>query len=297
MKKIYLALITFSLLFSAISCDSNLPYPTDEIKRGVVVDITRIAGTDGVLEDGITDGNYKVRLAIPEQQGDYSFLSHVQLLAVLQKEDGSFDSEVVIDNIAEFPVDLDVNIADVYSKLGLAAPSLGETLFLTTNAVLNDGYVVQGWTNASNFNNRSFVGWQIDGRAYSYNVRYMVACPLVLEDFVGPATVIRDDFLGGSYPVEITMESDMQLSITGMLHGDATVPLLITIDPTDHSVSFPRQVLVPAPTWWGASMPYSGFALSGSGVINACESTISFSATATVDQGSFGGGIQFVISK
>ena len=296
MKKIYLAVIVFLILISAMSCDSNLPYPTDEIKRGVVVDITRITGTDGVLEDGITDGNYKVRLAIPEQQGDYSFLSHIQLLAVLEKEDGSFDSKVIIDNIVDLPVDLDLNMADVYSEFGLTAPSLGETMFFTTNAVLNDGYVVQGWTSVSRFNNMAFVGWRIDGRAYSYNVRYMVACPLVLEDFVGTATVIRDDWLGGSYNVEIAMESDTQLSVTGMLHGAATVPLLLTVDPTDHSVSFPKQILVPSPTWW-AGNPYKDFALEGSGVINACEGTISFSTTATVDLGSFGDGVQFIISK
>ena len=74
MKKIYLAIITFSILISALSCDSNLPYPTDEIKRGVVIDITRTAGTDAVLFSDQTDGNFKVNLTIPEQQGDYSFI-------------------------------------------------------------------------------------------------------------------------------------------------------------------------------------------------------------------------------
>lgn len=176
MKKIYLAAISLLILISALSCDSNLPYPTDEIKRGVVVDLMRIPGSDGLLSDGLTTGDYRIKLTVPEQQGDYSFMSHAQVVAVLQESDGSFNSAVVVDNITEFPVELNMDIADVYSKLGLASPSLGETLYFTTNAVLKDGYVVTGWTEASGFNNRAFTGWRVDGRAYSYNARYAVAC-------------------------------------------------------------------------------------------------------------------------
>ena len=172
MKNIYLAFAMLSLLFISQSCDEELPYPIDEVKRGVVVDLVRVAGTDGILADGLTTGNYKVKISIPEQQGDYSFMSHVQLLGVLQAADGTFSSEVVVDNITEFPKEIQIDIADAYSKLDKTAPSLGEILFITANIVLKDGSVIPGWTKEIGFNNKELAGWLIDGRNYSYNVRY-----------------------------------------------------------------------------------------------------------------------------
>ena len=298
MKKIYLAFITLSLLFVATSCDKDLPYPIDDVKRGVVIDVVRVPGTDGVLSDGLTTGNYKINLSIPEQQGDYSFMKEVQLLAVLEGVDGKLSSRVVMEGITEFPKEITIDVADVYSKFGLASPTLGETLYFTTNTVLQDGYVIPGWDEVMKFNNKAFAGWNVDGRAYSYNVRYSVACELVLEDFVGTNTVYVDQWDGGGYTVEITKISDTELSVEGMFWGAADAPLIIKVDPTDHSIIIPKQVLLANPTaWWGDPSPYSNFALAGSGTINACETSLSFTATGTVDQGSFGGGIGFKIGK
>jgi hypothetical protein len=178
MKKIFLAFTILSLLFFTQGCDKDLPYPIDEVTRGVVIDIVRIAGTDGLLSEGMTSGNYKVKLTIPEQQGDYSFMSHAQLLAILEASDGTYTAKVAVDNINEFPKEISIDMADVYSKLGKTVPALGQTLYFTVNVVLKNGSVIPGWTKEIGFNNKAFAGWMIDGRAYSYNVRYAVACPL-----------------------------------------------------------------------------------------------------------------------
>ena len=297
MKKIYLAFITLSLLFVAVSCDKDLPYPIDDVKRGVVIDVVRVPGTDGILSDGLTTGNYKINLSIPEQQGDYSFMKEAQLLAVMEGVDGKVTSQVVMDNITEFPIEITIDVADVYSKFGLSSPTLGETLYFTTNTVLQDGYVIPGWDEYMKFNNKAFAGWNVDGRAYSYNVRYSVACELVLDDFVGTNTVYVDEWIGSGYTVEITKVSDTELSVEGMFWGDADGPMIIKVDPTDHSITIPKQILVSNPTWWGVPTPYKDFALAGGGTINACETSLSFTAEATVDLGSFGGGIGFKIGK
>jgi hypothetical protein len=84
---------------------------------------------------------------------------------------GKYVSTVAVDDITEFPADIDVNIADIYSKLGLTAPALGEILYLTTNVVLNDGSIIPGWSEVAGFNNKAFAGWLVDGRAYSGSVR------------------------------------------------------------------------------------------------------------------------------
>jgi hypothetical protein len=297
MKNKYLAIIALFLLFIISGCDKELPYPIDEVKKGVLIDIVRVAGTDGVLSDGLTIGNYKIKLSIPDNQGNYSFMKHVQLLAVLQNTDGSYTSQVVVDNITELPKEIQIDIADVYSKLGLTAPALGQVLYFTANAILNDGSTIPGWTEIAGFNNKAFSGWLVEGRAYSSSVRYSVACSLVLDDFVGVCTVTLDEWWGDTpYPVEVTKISDTELSIKGMFDGYASNPLVIKVDLTDHSVSIAKQVLEPEPgSWWGGA-PYTNFSLAGAGTINACKTSIEFSATATVDQGSFGA-VSFELGK
>lgn len=289
MKKIYLAFITLSLLFIAVSCDKDLPYPIDEVKKGVVIDVVRVPGTDGVLSDGLTTGNYKINLSIPEQQGDYSFMKEAQLLAVLEGVDGKVTSQVIMDNITDFPKEITIDVASVYSKFGLSTPSLGETIYFTTNTVLKDDVIIPGWDKVIGFNNKAFAGWSVDGRSYSYNVRYSVACELVLEDFVGTNTVYVDEWDGGGYTVEITKISDTELSVAGMFNGAADAPMIIKVDPTDHSILIPKQVLYANPTaWWGNPSPYLDFSLAGNGTLNACETSFSFTAAATVDLGGFG---------
>jgi hypothetical protein len=286
-------------LLLGFSCSKELPYPIEDVKRGVLIDIVRAEGTDGVLYRDQTDGNYKVKLTIPEQQGDYTFMKHAQLLAVFQGTDGKITSKVVEDNITGFPKDITVNIGQVYSLFGLAAPSIGETLYLTTNVVLQDGSIIPGWTENSGYNNRAFTGWRLDGRAYSYNVRYSVVCELVLDEFVGTCTVTQDDWWGETpYEVEVTKVGEYQLSIAGLYNGEATNPLVLTVNPVDYSISFDKQILAPnSGSWWGIPA-YNNFALSaGTGVVDACDGVISFSGTATVDAGSFGGGFVIQLTK
>ena len=311
MKKIYLIFVALSLLVFAQSCKKDLPFPLDDVKRGVVIDIVRTEGTDGVLYRGETDGNFKVKLTIPQQQGDYSFMKHAQILAVLErilpdptsenptKTKTVREAHVVVDNITTFPSDITLNIADIYSKFGLTAPELGETLYFTTNAVLNDGYVVTGWSEYQGFNNRAFTGWRVGPRAYSYNVRYSVVCELKLDDFVGTNIVTVDEWWGETpYEVEITKVGDNQLSIAGLYNGEATNPLVITVNPVDYSISFARQILAPNSGAWLGNAAYNNFALgNGTGMVNACDTKLSFNGTAHVDAGNFSGTWAIVTEK
>lgn len=286
MKRTYILTLAAAALCACAGCEKELPYPIDEVKRGVLIDIVRIPGSDGVLAAGETGGSYGVKLTIPEYQGDYSSLSHAQLLAVLTDVQGVTTSRVAVDNITGFPKEVDLNIADVYSKFGLPAPALGEVLYFTANAVLKNGDLIPGWSEYVGFNNRAFGGWKVDDRAYSYNVRYPVACLLDLDDFVGDKTMDDLEWWEDSYPVTVTKQSDAELAVSGLFGGDADNDLIITVDPTTHTVSIAKQVLVVDDKWWGAG--YTNFSLAGSGTIDACSGTITFTATATVDQGSFG---------
>lgn len=178
MKKIYLpALVAAAALYAAASCRKELPYPIDEVKRGVLIDVSPAPGAADVILHGQTAGSCKVKLTIPEHQGDYSMLRHAQLLAVLIDTLGAAAAHVVADGVADFPAEIDVSIAETYGKLGRATPVQGETLCFTANVVLKNGDLIPGWSEHTGFNNQAFGGWKTDGRAYSYCARYPVAPP------------------------------------------------------------------------------------------------------------------------
>lgn len=290
MRYIQLFMATVLMALLTVSCDQDLPYPLDDVKNGVVIDIARIEGTDGVLSAGMVSGNYKIKLTIPKQQGDYSMLDYAQLLCVFTDASGKTTSKVVADNIKEFPKEITIDFADVYNKFGLSAPALGETIYFTTNSVLKDGYVVSGWNEYSGFNNKAFTGWEVDGRAYSYNVRYAVACPLVLDDFTGDLVVTDNTvfYEGTSYPVQGVKISDTELEIVNFFEDSK---IRITIDSTVHTVTVAKQVLYPT---FGN---YTNFYVVGSGTIDACNGIITFSGTVGVDQGTYDSNANWVIKN
>ena len=251
-------------------------------KKGVVIDIVRAPDSDGVLSAGVTDGDYKVSVSIPKQQGDYSMLDYAQLLCVFTDVDGKTTSKVIVDNIKEFPKDISIDIASVYQQFGKEAPTLGEIVYFTTNAVLKDGYTVYGWTEYSDFNNKLFTGWEVDGRAYSYNVRYPVACQLVLEEFVGP--VVLNDFYD-EYRAEIVKTSDTELEIHGVAEGEDPDGILkLTIDTSTHTVKVAKQIVAHGFVPW---IGYNNLAYQATGTIDACKGTITLNGPLTVDEGSF----------
>ena len=88
MRYIQLFIATALWALLTVSCDRDLPYPIDQVKKGVVIDIVRAPDSDGVLSAGVTDGDYKVSVSIPKQQGDYSMLDYAQLLCVFTDVDG-----------------------------------------------------------------------------------------------------------------------------------------------------------------------------------------------------------------
>lgn len=283
MRYIQLFIATALWALLTVSCDRDLPYPIDEVKKGVVIDIVRAPDSDGVLSAGVTDGDYKVSVSIPKQQGDYSMLDYAQLLCVFTDVDGKTTSKVIVDNIKEFPKDISIDIASVYQQFGKEAPTPGEIVYFTTNAVLKDGYTVYGWTEYSDFNNKLFTGWEVDGRAYSYNVRYPVACQLVLEEFVGP--VALNDFYD-EYRAEIVKTSDTELEIHGVAEGEDPDGILkLTIDTSTHTVKVAKQIVAHGFVPW---IGYNNLAYQATGTIDACKGTITLNGPLTVDEGSFG---------
>ena len=87
------AMIALGALFCG--CDQKLPYDLEGTEHGVVISISKVPGSDGILSTDINSGNYKVRLDVPVYQGDYSMLEDAQIMAVYtdgNKKNKSADS-------------------------------------------------------------------------------------------------------------------------------------------------------------------------------------------------------------
>ncbi len=276
MKYLRILMILVSLGLLSISCDRKLPYPLEDVVDGVVVDICAVEGSDKVLSEGEFGDNFKAKLSIPKQQGDYSNLVKVQLLAVLQDNKGKSTAKVVQDDIKDFPLEIDVDLESIYKEFGKTAPQTGEILYLTTNTMLKNGKTIFGWTEYQGFNNKAFTGWIVDGRAYSYNIRYPVVCTIVLEEFEGVLNLNDGD---SEYKVQAVKKSETELEVIGI--EGSSKPVKIIIDPSDHTVSVPKAILAEE---YGS---YTNFYIEGRGTIDACNGNITFVGDLGVDQGLF----------
>lgn len=241
MKKIYLYILTtITLSIAFASCDKDLPFPIDEVKRSVVIDVKRVPGTDGVLSEGVTTGDYQIKLTIPTQQGDYSMMDHAQLLAVLNNGTTT-TAQVVVDNITSFPSTQTINISDVYSKFGKTAPALGETLNFTVNVVLKSGEVIPGWDPYTKiFNNQAFLGWQIEGRSLSNRVQYSVMCPFVPEDFIGTFKCTETGLGNDVYDVVLSHHAEVPSTVPSDI--DPSKLYGIKMDPISPNVWAPEAI-------------------------------------------------------
>ena len=225
MKKIYLYAFAAIMFLGVAGCNIELPYPIDEVRRGVVIDVSRVPGSDGLLgEDGV--GDYRLRLTIPFQQGDFSMMSHAQLLAVLRDVTGATTSRVVVDNITDFrpvtvrvngrdsltrehSIDLTLDMLDVYSRFGKTNPTAGEVLNFTVNAVLHNGDVIPGWTQHSGINNRGrMLSWRfgVPERSFSPSVEFAVLCSIDPDIFTGTFEVVAG---AQTYTAQLTRTSVM----------------------------------------------------------------------------------------
>ena len=259
LNKILIVLGAASLLLT--SCDRDLPYPLDDVTRGVLIDVTKTSKTDQTFSEGTTSGNYGLTLQIPWQQGDYSHMKEAQLLCVFTPvSGGSVKSAVVQEGINVFPVNVQLNLADICSKLGITYPSIGDKFEFTTNVILNGGTVIPGWTKEMGFNNRSFTGWDVDGRSYSFRASYSAYAPFLPEVYQGPAICDED---GGEYPVVVTPlpAGEVPSNLPGGLTADDVYGMLIEniwdtggklkvwFNKTDFTLIIPDQTIIEAWTY------------------------------------------------
>lgn len=268
-------------LFLAAILVAGFTVGCSDDKGGMVIDIVHSPGTDEAFLLGATDGNYKVTLSIPQQQGDYVNLNYAQLYCVFTDSKGNETAKFIGGKIKEFPAEVALDFDELYEEFGVDAPAIGQTWDITANGVLLDGTVVYGWSKATGFTNKN-INWQVDGRPYSYSASYPVVagCELDLENFVGIMSLDDPFFQESVYDVTCLKVSDKELAIKGFFREDVT--LKISINPKTYAVTIPKQVLCEK------ALDCTNVYVVGAGTIEPCDGVIKFRAKCGADQGNWG---------
>lgn len=252
------AMIALGALFCG--CDQKLPYDLEGTEHGVVISISKVPGSDGVLSTDINSGNYKVRLDVPVYQGDYSMLEDAQIMAVFTGVDKSKKSAIVADGIKAFPAEVDIDIKAVVAKLGISGIEVGDRIEYTPCYTLKSGTQVNGWSELGGFNNTNFTPWKLaDGSSVSYRVSYKAYAPLQINKFQGDAVPFEME--GGDTGVmKVTQVEDKPAAdwipagttaadLVGLkFEGDFWFwpdSFMIWINTLDYSVIIPDQVIYP----------------------------------------------------
>ncbi len=189
-KLIKAVMIALLVGFITTSCnqDSDLPYPIEEVKEGVLVDISQKPNTDGFI-DAIapdTQPNLGVSLnLVPKGDGQWD---KIDLVIIYQSSyDNTYRKFVYQENITSLPQTIDLDYDKILDGFELERENPGDNFHVVIDIYLPNGLVVFGWTPYTGFTNTDFASWQFEGRSYSRKVVYPAACPIDPDFWAGPA--------------------------------------------------------------------------------------------------------------
>lgn len=194
-------------------------------------------------------------------------------------------------DITTFPVKVELTAEDLANACGISLDDIvpGYQFELRATYTLKDGTVLNGFADGINAVDASSDLKNFPGSQTS--ITYTAVCPLDLEAFVGPMTVVDDFFWEGTYPVTVTQPSPGVLKVTG-LNQDPDESVLISINDKTFVATVSSQIVAPAPDFFS----YTNLTMAGSGNVNACDTIITLNIDWNVDQGGFGAG-PFILQK
>ncbi|MFN3554967.1 MAG: hypothetical protein ACK4VN_03280 [Bacteroidales bacterium] len=195
MNKIFskILILTFAGIFLA-SCDNDpdLPYPIDQVKHGVLMDVSRLEGTDTFIDaiDPNAEPDLGVEVnVVPKGDGDWS--SFDLIIIYYNVVEKSFSRYVYEYDIASMPYRVNLDYTRILNAFGLERENPGDNFFVVVDIHLPLGKTLYGWTSWSGFTNTDFASWQYNGRPYSQRVTYPAACPIDPLFWEGPAEALN----------------------------------------------------------------------------------------------------------
>ncbi|MEO9022472.1 MAG: hypothetical protein ABI237_08740 [Ginsengibacter sp.] len=198
------------------------------------------------------------------------------------------------DGITTFPTTVDITGTQLITLFGPIV--LGDKFTIGANITTQSGQTFEAFPNIKDSKGKyiSLYGAGINGLpGASTQIDYIAVCPLVIDDFLGAATVVDDFFWEDTYPVTITLSSPGVLKVTG-INQQANVSVLVYVDDKTYAASVPGEVIDANVSAYVG--PYTNLKMDGKGTVDACNNIINLNITWTVDQGGFGTG-PFIIKK
>lgn len=270
--KILLALAIPAILVSC-SKDPELPYELEETIHTFAVSASKSTAHDLLLNAGSTDGDFYVKLDVPQYMGDYSsYLKEAQLLCVYLPVSGGVSSAIAAEGITTFPTEVKIDMPALCSKLGIASPKIGDKMQFTTNLIHKDGTVVPGWSSTMGFNFRAPSFFTMaDGSDFSYCATFVAAAPLQAAYYNGGNSVVMtgyDDWIEddasqnvtvtkmATIPAEVIKSGFSAEDYIGLEIGfdylglGVPAKFQLFINKKDYSVSAPSQDVAKASAGW-----------------------------------------------
>jgi len=312
-NKISIAFALATVVFTA--CQQKLPYDLKGTEHGVVINIRKVQGSSTTLSTDMNDGDYKVLLSIPEQQGDYSMLKEAQIMAIYTDGAKNKKSAKIVTGIKEFPYTATIDIADACSKLGVSTIQIGDRIEFTPCVTLNSGTQVDGWSELGGFNNTLFTGWQLPDGPFSYRVAYTAFAPFYKDHYQGNNIPWISDFgeTGTANVTQITdlppekwipsgvtasdlvglrVEGDLFFSVGVLGTSLPDEGITMWINTQDYTLILPDQTVTESFQYPGmGDEGKGGFFEEGEGEVDTLNETVTFYFVPTFGDGYwFGGG-------
>lgn len=268
-----LVLLLCLALLASCSDDMRMPDPIKSTLPKLAVDESAdllIAGED-------FEGKVIVDLLFKDQP---------QNAKVVIAKNGDYKTvKVLKDNVTTFPQTVTITGTQLTELFGTPIVS-GDYVEVGMDVLLSNGLWVSvfnpyGLGSSSQAN-------QLPGS--NPVVKFKAVCPLNLDDFIGTAE-LGDGLLEETYTVDVARKGENKLVISGMLGLEAPYGVIeLSVDESRHSVNADKAD-------YAAELDgLTNLVLKSiKGEIDACKGSISFSAAASCDQGSFGS-VSFVLT-
>jgi hypothetical protein len=270
MKKFKIISIIAAAVFTFSSCSVN-ENPVEQRGVGVVPAISDVY--PGVFDSNDPQNTY-VQFTLGIADADKGKVSEMSV----QVSSGSKFERKEILKVTTFPTVVKVALKDVTTALGMNL----------SDVKLGDDFMIEVVT-------------PVNGKPY-YSpaaIKASVVCGYNPTMCSGSYSSAANDWGEGDVTITVDPTDEYILYVSGLAEQEGLTedaPLKIVIDPTNYSLTA-KSVIAISTEEWGPDGTYDNLTIDGKGSINTCDGTITFSSSIYVDQGSFSGNFNFILTK
>jgi hypothetical protein len=295
MKKfLSIAIIAALTLVAACRKNDNTKLP-DGIAAVPIPLFTKAEGNTLLIQDA---ANFTTKFSVGLYFPDAAKPKKLDIMVAMNGYYATDAVKVLKADVSTYPTDITVTGAELAQLFGITTADIvaGNKFEIRANITLNNGTVVKGFTESKptidsttgdTTSLQAFLPYGTDVTTFpgsNPTITFRAVCPLDLDAFVGTFTMDDPDFYEGSYPVTIERDGTDRLKLTGFASdgADPEAVFYLTVDALEQTISIEDQKYTDV--LFG---DYHNARVNGTGVIDACGTTITLTLNNSVDEGSF----------